>query len=99
VFLISYEMSRAGLIADAPVRARQHFDRAVELTGGKHAGPFVTFAESVSIAERNRAEFEALLRQALKVDVSSRPEWRLANRVMQRRAQWLLARTERLFAD
>ena len=59
----------------------------------------MTLAESVAIAERNRGEFEELLRQALKVDVSSRPEWRLVNVVMQRRAQWLLARTEKLFAD
>lgn len=99
VFLISLEMSRAGLVLDAPARARRHYDRALELTEGKHAAPYVTFAESVSISERNRGEFETLLGQALKVDVSARPEWRLVNAVMQRRAQWLLKRTDRLFAD
>jgi predicted anti-sigma-YlaC factor YlaD len=99
VFLINYEMSRAGLVADAPARARRHFERAMLLTGGKHAAPLVNYAESVSIAERNRAEFEDLLRQALKVDASARPDWRLVNKVMQRRAQWLLDRTEKLFAD
>lgn len=99
VFLISYEMSRAGLSADAPSAARRHFARAVELTGGLHAAPYVTLAESVSIAERNRKEFELLLQQALKVDTNARPEWRLVNMVMQRRARWLLARTDRLFAD
>jgi len=99
VFLISYEMSRAGLAADAPARARRHFDRALELTGGKHAAPYVALAESVAIAERNRGEFEELLRQALKVDISAKPEWRLVNTVMQRRAHWLIKRTEKLFAD
>jgi predicted anti-sigma-YlaC factor YlaD len=99
VFLIGYEMSRAGLVADAPARARRHFERALELTHGKQAAPYVTYAESVAIAERNRAEFEKLLRQALKVDASATPDWRLANRVMQRRAQWLLDRSEKLFAD
>ncbi len=99
VFLISFEMSRAGLVLDAPVRARRHFDRALELTNGKHAAPYVTLAESVAIAERNRGEFEELLRQALNVDVSAKPEWRLVNTVMQRRAHWLIKRTEKLFAD
>ena len=99
VFMISYEMSRAGLVADAPARARQHFYRALELTGGKHAAPYVTLAESVALAERNRHEFEALLRQALSVDTAGRPEWRLVNTVMQRRARWLLSRTDKLFAD
>ena len=99
VFLVSYEMSRAGLVADAPARARRHFSRALELTGGKHAGPYVTLAESVALAERNRREFEDLLRQALSVDTSGRPEWRLVNTVMQRRARWLLSRTDKFFAD
>jgi predicted anti-sigma-YlaC factor YlaD len=71
----------------------------MELTGGKHAGPYVTLAEAVALAERNRPEFERLLRQALTVDSSGRPDWRLVNSVMQRRARWLLARTDKLFAD
>lgn len=99
VFMMSYEMSRAGLSADAQVRARRHFARAVELTGGLHAAPYVTLAESVSISERNRKEFEQMLQHALKLDTAARPEWRLVNTVMQRRARWLLARTDRLFAD
>ena len=99
VFLISYEMSRAGLNAEAPTLARRHFERAVELTGGLHAAPYVTLAESASIAERNRQEFEQLLQRALKLDTAARPEWRLVNMVMQRRARWLLSRTDKLFAD
>lgn len=99
VFMISYEMSRAGLSADAPLRARRHFARAVELTGGLHAAPYVTLAEAVSTSERNRKEFEQLLRGALLLDVSKQPDWRLVNLVMQRRARWLLSRTDTLFAD
>lgn len=99
VFLISYEMSRAGLRVGAPKRARGHFDRAVELTGGLQAAPFVTYAEAVSVAQRNRAEFQKLLHGALKLDVDRKPEWRLANLVMQRRARWLLGRTDELFVE
>ena len=90
---------QAGLSAGAAARAREHFSRAVELTAGQHAGPYVTFAEAVCIPERNRAEFERVLRRALEIEASARPEWTLANSVMQRRARWLLARGEKLFAE
>jgi predicted anti-sigma-YlaC factor YlaD len=99
VFMITYEMSRAGLVADAPARARTHFARAVELTDGMQAAPYVAFAESISVAERNRKEFEQKLRQALALDAARKPEWQLTNVVMQRRARWLLTQTDRLFVD
>jgi predicted anti-sigma-YlaC factor YlaD len=99
VFMITYEMTRAGMSPDAAAAARRHFTRAVELTGGKQASPYVTLAEAASVQERNRKEFEQLLQQALQVDSDARPEWRLVNTVMQRRARWLLTRTDTLFAD
>lgn len=99
VFMISYEMSRASLRIGAPARAHTHFEQAVKLSGGNEAAPFVTFAESVSVAERNRAQFRQLLQHALKLDVNAEPQSRLANLVMQRRARWLLSRTDQLFVD
>jgi hypothetical protein len=95
-FLIGYEVSRPNAAPDAIARARRHFERAVELSGGQQAGPYVALAESVAVAQRDRRQFEALLRQALAVDVDRRPEWRLANLVMQRRARWLLSRVDQL---
>lgn len=96
-FLITYEPARKGGVVGAEARSRGHFDRAVELTGGSHAGPFVSLAESVAVPRQDRAEFTSLLDRALAIDVTERPEWRLANLVMQRRARWLLSRTEMLF--
>lgn len=98
-FLIGYEMSRPGAGPDAEKLARAHFARAVELSAGRHAGPYVSLAESVSVDTRNRREFEALLRQAMQVDPGAQPEWRLANVVMQKRARRLLARTDELFPE
>jgi predicted anti-sigma-YlaC factor YlaD len=99
VFLIAFEMSRAGMSAGAAARARKHFDRAVELSGGKQAAPYVTFAEAVCVAEHNRVQFHDMLQHALKLDVNAAPQSRLVNLIMQRRARWLLARTDQLFAD
>jgi len=99
IFLISYEMSQSGLRQGAPSRARQHFDRALELSDGLQAAPYVAFAEAVTIAEQNRLEYRHLLEKALVIDVDIKPEWRLANLVMQRRARWLLAHTDDFFLE
>jgi len=96
-FLIAYELSRADGPGDPVARARQHFDRALALGGGNAAGPLVTFAEAVDVKQQNAAEFKSLLERALAVNVDARPEWRLENLVMQRRARWLLAHTDDLF--
>jgi predicted anti-sigma-YlaC factor YlaD len=98
-FLITYEASRNGAEGDFAVRSRKHFERAVELSGGYQAAPFVSLAESVSLQKQNRSEFEALLNQALAIDVNTKPEYRLANVIMQRRAGWLLRRIDELFLE
>ena len=97
-FLIAYEMVRPAGAGSREQRAREHFARALELSGGQQAAPYVTLAESVSVAKQDKAEFRRLLSQALAIDPNARAEWRLANTVMQERARWLLASIDQLFA-
>ena len=99
VFLISYAMSQSGLRQDAAARARQHFDRALELSDGLQAAPYVAFAEAVTVTEQDRSEFQRMLELALVIDIDTKPEWRLANLVMQRRARWLLVHRDDLFLE
>jgi predicted anti-sigma-YlaC factor YlaD len=96
-FLISYEAARQGAAGDAAARSRRHFERSVELTHGQLASPFVSFAEAVSVQQQNRGEFGSLLRRALALDPDARPEWRLQNLIVQRRARWLLECEDDLF--
>lgn len=77
--------------------ARDHFRRAVELTEGRSAGPFVSLAVSVALPAQDRDEFEELLHRALAVDRDGVPELRLANTLAQRRARALLAQADELF--
>lgn len=98
-YLISYESARQGVRGDFALRCKEHFDRAVQLSSGQLASPFVAYAESVSIQKQNRAEFDSLLKKALAVDPDARPEWRLSNLIMQRRARWLLSREDELFLE
>jgi predicted anti-sigma-YlaC factor YlaD len=97
VFLTAYELSRPGGTGDPVARARGHFERALALSGGASAGPLVTYAENVCVRRQDRAQFESLLQQALAIDPDAKPEWRLANLVLQMRARRLLARTDDLF--
>jgi predicted anti-sigma-YlaC factor YlaD len=96
-FLITYEMSRQGGTGDPVVRAKEHFDRAMAIARGQQAGPLVAFAEAVCVQQQDLKEFESLLKRALAIDPDARPEWRLENLLMQRRARWLLSRTDQLF--
>ena len=96
-FLITYESVRVGASRDFAVRSRKHFERAIELTSNQSASPYVALAEAVSVNRQDREEFESLLKKALAIDPDARPEWRLSNIVMQRRARWLLSREDELF--
>jgi len=99
VFLVSYEMSQKGLREGSEDRARQHFNRALELSSGMQAAPYLAHAEAISIANNNRSEYEQMLNEALAVDVDADPQNRLANLVMQRRARWLLANRDLYFLE
>lgn len=98
-FFISFEGGRPAAAGGSVERARTHLERAVALSEGNRAAPYVSFAESVSVGAQNRAEFEELLKKALAVDPDAVPELRLANTVSQRRAAWLLARADELFLE
>jgi len=98
-FLIAYDGSRSDAMGGSIERARRHFEQAMRLSEGKRAQPFLSLAENVEVRLQDRREFESLLKRALAIDPDARPEWRLANLVAQRRARWLLARADLLFAE
>lgn len=78
-------------------RARAHYRRALELSGGHRASLYVKLAESLAVPAQDRAEFEGALHAALAVDLDAAPEQRLANRIAQARARHLLATIDELF--
>jgi len=80
-------------------RADEHFRRAVELSGGTQAGPYVTWAEAVAVSRQDRAGFRDALERALAIDPDRDPPSRLANLVTQERARALQAREDELFVD
>ena len=79
--------------------ARAHFERAVELTGGASASPYVSLAVGVSVPAQDSAEFRRLLEKALEIDPDAVPRLRLENLIAQRQARALLDRIEEYFIE
>ncbi len=84
-------------LGGSPDRARQHFNRAVELQKGLYPGPYVALASGVDVPAQNRDEFEKLLQTALAIDPEKDPSMRLVTLVQQRRARALLDHIDTMF--
>ena len=82
-----------------PARAKEHFNKAVEIQKGLSPGPYVSLATGVAVAAQDRAEFERLLKTALAVDPEEDPSSRLVTLVTQKRARLLLDRIDERFAN
>jgi len=97
-FFVSWESGRSS-IGGSKQQALGHYHSAVELSKGLRASPHVTYAESITVPEQDRAAFEAALRKALAVDATRPNDQRLVNILMQKRARWLLPRVDEYFIE
>ena len=95
-YLSIYEVSRIGGSIE---EGREHYEHALEIGPERRPVLWSTWAETGSVANGDRQEFEALLRQALDFDIDSEPGSRLLNQVAQVRAAWLLENVEDYFLD
>lgn len=89
-FFVTYYGALPAVMGGSEEKARSHFARALELSGGLKASPYVSLASTVSVKNQNLGEFKELLNKALAVDVSARTANRLSNIIAQRKARWLL---------
>ncbi len=79
-------------------RALEHYERAVELSGGLKASPHVTVS-ALFVKSQERDRFIEVLNRALAVDVDASEGDRLANVYAQRKARFLLDHLDDLFVD
>jgi predicted anti-sigma-YlaC factor YlaD len=96
---ISFYGSAPADLGGSVEKARDSFRRAVQLSGGMRAGPYIALATSVSVKAQDRGEFRSLLETALAVDVNADIPDRLVNIINQRRARWLLDHVDDFFLD
>jgi predicted anti-sigma-YlaC factor YlaD len=97
-FFVSWESARS-TIGGSMEKARDHYEKALVFSKGRRAFPHLTYAESVSVAKQDKAQFRELLEKALTIDVSRPDDQRLANLIAQKRAHWQLGRVDELFIE
>ncbi len=97
-FFISWESAHAS-VGGSMEKAREHFEQAIQFSKGRRAFPYLTYAEGVSVAKQDKAQFREMLEKALAIDVSRPDDQRLANLLAQKRALWQLGRVDELFIE
>jgi tetratricopeptide (TPR) repeat protein len=95
--MITLDSLPAALGGD-PAKAREEFQRAVELQKGLSPGPYIALALGVSQPAQDKKEFVDLLNQALAIDPDKDPDNRLVTLLEQRLARALLTQLDTLFA-
>jgi predicted anti-sigma-YlaC factor YlaD len=69
-----------------------HFRRSLEKSGGKLAGPYVSYAQAAALPAQDYEAFRSCLQKALEIDVDADPSNRLVNIISQKKARELLDR-------
>lgn len=95
--MITLDSLPAALGGD-PAKAREEFQRAVDLQKGLSPGPYIALALGVSQPAQDKKEFVDLLNKALAIDPDKDPDNRLVTLLEQRLARALLTQLDTLFA-
>ena len=96
-FYISWTGGRPIAAGGSLEKAQEHYEKALEIAQGKRIGPHVAFAEVVCVKRQDKECFVSHLKQAMEFDADLFPEYRLVNLVSQKRAQYLLKKSDTLF--
>lgn len=98
-FYILYYGSLPEYMGGSLKKAREHFAKALAVSGGRSSTPYISLATAVTVKEQNLAEFRELLNQALAIDPEADPENRLVNVLNRRKARWLLEHADDYFVE
>ncbi len=97
LFLGTYYATKPEMFGGQPELARQHFERALELSGGKLLMIQTTYAETLARNTFDKELHDRLLQEVIDFDLNSAPQYGLSNSIAKRRASRLLA--ENYFAE
>jgi predicted anti-sigma-YlaC factor YlaD len=98
-FMLIYHASIPEAMGSDKSRIEYYYQNTLEKSGGLSAGPYVTYAQNVSIPAQNYDKFKELLEKALSIDPDMDPSNRLANIIAQRKARYLLDSAALFFID
>jgi hypothetical protein len=89
--------SQGAAVGGNPTKGREHFDRAIALTGGKFLMPKVLKAQTYAVTVNDRKLFHDSLVEVQQASPTIWPEQRLANELARLRANRYLAHEADLF--
>lgn len=89
--------ARPQMLGGSPKEALKHFERAIEITGGKYLMSKVLFAQFYAVQIQDRALFIKLLNEVISAPFDILPEQQLANQIAKTRASLLLKRINKYF--
>ncbi len=96
-FYILYYGSLPDYMGGDAEKAREHFEKAIALSGGTDTSAYVALAQTVCVKKQDVESFRNLLQKVLEFDPDKSPETRLVNILNQRKARWLLAHIDEYF--
>ncbi len=97
VFLGTLYGSKPRFFGGDPVKARQHFERALRINRGQFLMTYVYYARSVAVQTQDEALFDQLLAKVLQAPPDTLAGARLANQVARKKAESLLSRKQEIF--
>ena len=98
-FLVIFFSSMPELLGGDKQRAKFHYQQALEKTGGKSAGAYVSYAQSICVPAQDYETFKDCLEKALAIDPDEDVSTRLVTIISQRKARWLLDNAYNYFSS
>ncbi|GAB4174989.1 MAG: hypothetical protein Kow00108_10070 [Calditrichia bacterium] len=97
LFFGSIAGAKPRLLGGNPEKAREHFERALELTEGKFLLTYVYYAKFFAIQTLDEETFDQLLQKVEEADLSILPEFKLINVVAKKKAALLKSQKNEIF--
>ena len=85
------------MLGGDPEKARNHFEQALKITGGKYLLVSFLYAKTYAVQNKDRKLFAAQLKKVLEAPYDVLPEQRLANQIAKRKAAALFGAIDELF--
>lgn len=89
--------SRPKILGGNPEKARQHFERCLELSRGKYLLAYVYYAMMYAVQVHDRQKFTSLLQKVNDTSIDILPEQRLANAIAKKKGKKLMEQLSELF--
>jgi predicted anti-sigma-YlaC factor YlaD len=89
-FLLLFYASLPEVMGGDKERAKEHFNRALEKTGGKSTSAYISYAQSICVPAQDYETYKDCLEKALAADPDADVSTRLVTVINQRKARWLL---------